>query len=208
MKLAGARAAAFCAGPVGAVTGALLYGPDAGLVALRRRQLVNFLTDGDDLRLTQMEPGAAQKNPAEIDAALRARGFFPGLRVVLIENARDALAGPLKDILAAAGSGDANEDAFLVITAQNLTARSALRRLFEGEAGLASLGLYPEPPDAAELAELLDKAGLTGGLTPAAAQDLAFVATQIDRGTLLQLIEKIAVFLASILNIQFHYQQA
>jgi DNA polymerase-3 subunit delta len=148
----------------------LLHGPDAGLVALRRRQLVDFLTDGDDLRLTRLEPGVAQKDPAEIDAALRARGFFPGRRVVLIEGARDALAGPLKDILATVRSGEAasgrgEEDAFLVVTSQNLTARSALRRLFEGAGELASLGLYPEPPDEAELAALLDKAGFICGLT-------------------------------------------
>jgi DNA polymerase-3 subunit delta len=213
----------------GDLAGALLHGPDAGLVALRRRQLVNFLTDGDDLRLTRLEPGVAQKDPAGIDAALRARGFFPGRRVVLIENARDALAGPLKDVFAAArsgggrsgggrsggagsggagsggagsggarsggaGSGEGGEDAFLVVTAQNLTARSALRRLFEGAGYLASLGLYPEPPDEVELKALLEKAGFSCGLTPEAAQDLASVANQIDRGALLQLIEMIAVY--------------
>lgn len=183
----------------GGLAGALLHGPDAGLVALRRRQLVNFLTDGDDLRLTRLEPGVAQKDPAGIDAALRARGFFPGRRVVLIENARDALAGPLKDVFAAAGSGEGGsgeggEDAFLVVTAQNLTARSALRRLFEGAVYLASLGLYPEPPDEVELKALLEKAGFSCGLTPEAAQDLVSVANQIDRGALLQLIEMIAVY--------------
>jgi DNA polymerase-3 subunit delta len=170
--------------------GALLHGPDAGLVALRRRELVDFLTEGDDLRLTRLEPAAAQKDPAGIDAALRARGFFPGRRVVLIEGARDALAGSLKEI--AAGIGP--EDAFLVVTAPSLTARSALRRLFEGAGGLASLGLYPEPPGEAELAGLLRRAGLGGRLTPEAGQDLAAVASQIDRGALTQLIEKIAVF--------------
>jgi DNA polymerase-3 subunit delta len=185
-------------GLAGALAGALLHGPDAGLVALRRRQLVDFLTDGDDLRLTRLEPGAAQKDPAGIDAALRARGFFPGRRVVLIEGARDALAGPLKDILAAdpggAPPGEAGGDAFLVITAQNLTARSALRRLFEGAGDLASLGFYPEPPDEAEVAALLEKAGFVCGLTSEAAQDLASVATRTDRGALLQLIDKIATF--------------
>ncbi len=194
MKLGGARAAAFCARPGAGIAGALLYGPDAGLVALRRRELVDFLTEGDDLRLTRLEPAAALKDPAGIDAALRARGFFPGRRVVLIEGARDALAGPLKEILAGLGPDDANQDAFLVVTAPSLAARSALRRLFEGAGGLASLGLYPEPPGEAELAGLLRSAGLAGGLTPEAGQDLAATACQIDRGSLLQLIEKIAVF--------------
>jgi DNA polymerase-3 subunit delta len=203
VKLAGTRAAAFCAQPdaaaIGGLTAALLHGPDAGLLALRRRELVDFLTEGDDLRLTRLEPGAALKAPAEIDAALRARGFFPGRRVVLIEGARDTLAGPLEEILAGIGSGDpaedASQDAFLLVTAAGLTARSALRRLFEGGGGrLASLGLYPEPPGEAELAALLGQAGLSGGLTPEAAQDLAAVSAQIDRGALLQLIEKIAVY--------------
>jgi DNA polymerase-3 subunit delta len=195
VKLAGARAAAFCAKPDAGVIGALLHGPDAGLLALRRRDLVDFVTEGDDLRLTRLEPGMALKAPAEIDAALRARGFFPGRRVVLIEGARDTLAGPLQEILAGIGSADASQDAFLVVTAEGLTARSALRKLFEGAGSrLASLGLYPEPPGDAELAALLGQAGLSGALTPEAVQELAAVAAQADRGALLQLIEKISVF--------------
>ena len=199
MKLAGARAAAFCARPdaraLDALTGVLLHGPDPGLLALRRRELVNFLTEGDDLRLTRLDPGVALKAPAEIDAALRARGFFPGRRVVLIEGARDTLAGPLKEILAGIGTDSASQDAILLITAEGLTARSTLRKLFEaGGSQLVSLGLYPEPPGEAELTNLLSQAGLSDRLTPGAAQDLASVAVQIDRGALLQLIEKISVY--------------
>ena len=117
-----------------------------------------------------------------------------GARVVLIEGARDTLADPLKEILARNETGHDREDAFLVLTAQNLTARSALRRLFEGAGGLASLGLYPEPPDQAELAALLDQAGFFCGMTPEAVQALAETAHRIDRGALLQLVEKMAVF--------------
>jgi DNA polymerase-3 subunit delta len=190
LKLGGANAAAFCSRPDRDKTGALLYGPDAGLVALRRRELVAALTDGDDLRLTRLEPGVAAKDPAEIDAALRAQGFFPGRRVVLIEGARDALAAGLGEVL----DGIGPEDAFLVVTAETLPARSGLRRLFEGAAALVALGLYPAPPGREELAALLAQAGVSCGLTPDAAEALAAVAQQIDRGALVQLIEKIAVF--------------
>jgi len=194
VKLAGARAAGFCArpdkAPGGAAIGALLHGPDAGLLALRRRELVAALTGGDDLRLTRLEPAAALKDPAGIDAALRARGFFPGRRVVLIEGARDALAGALAPVLQGIGP----EDAFLAVTAEGLTARSALRRLFEQGAGLVALGLYPDPPDAAELAAMLDAAGLTAGLTPEAAEALGALAGQTGRGALGPLIEKIALY--------------
>jgi DNA polymerase-3 subunit delta len=190
----GAAAAAFCARPGPAVRGVLLHGPDAGLVALRRRQLVGFLTDADDLRLTRLEAAVAQKDPAEIDSALRARGFFPGRRVVLIEGARDSLAKPLKEILAGLGSGQPDEDPVLVMTAQNLTARSSLRRLFEGAGDLASLGLYPEPPGEAELVEMLRTAAPQTQLTPDALQELVAAAVQSDRGALQQLVEKIAVY--------------
>jgi len=194
VKLAGARAAAFCVRPDLRLTGALLHGPDAGLLVLRRRELVSTLTDGEDLRLTRLASAAALKDPAGLDAALRARGFFPGRRVVLIEDARDTLAAVLGGVLKEIGP----EDAFLVLTAPALTARSALRRLFEGGAGLVALGLYPEPPDRAEIETLLGAAGLGAGadcvLTPEAVDGLAGLAGQIDRGALAQLVEKIALY--------------
>jgi DNA polymerase-3 subunit delta len=172
------------------MVGALLHGPDAGLLALRRRELVSALTGGDDLRLTRLDPAAALKDPAGIDAALRARGVFPGRRVVLIEGARDSLAGALTPVLPAIGP----EDAFLVVTAEGLTARSALRRLFEQGAGLAALGLYPDPPDSAGLARMLEAAGLTTGLTAEAAEALGALAAQTGPGVLAQLTEKIALY--------------
>ncbi len=189
MKLAGARAAAFCARPDGRLAGALLHGPDGGLLAIRRRELVAALTEGDDLRLTRLEPAAALKDPAGIDAALKARGFFPGRRVVLIEGARDGLATVLAPMLAEA----APEDAFLVLTAEGLAARSGLRRLFEGAPGLAALGLYPEAPGTAELGAMLEAAGMGCGLSPDAAELLRAAAAEIDRGAVLQLVERIAV---------------
>jgi DNA polymerase-3 subunit delta len=196
VKLAGARAAEFCGRPAdaqaGKVTGALLHGPEGGLLALRRRELVAALTDGDDLRLTRLEPGAAAKEPAEIDAALRARGFFPGRRVVLIEGARDSLAASLEKVLGGAGPGP--EDAFLVVTAEGLGARSALRRLFEKAPGLVALGLYPDPPDPSEIGRLLEAAGLTAGLTAEASEVLCGLAGEIGRSALGPLLEKIAVY--------------
>lgn len=190
MKLAGARAAAFCSKPDLALTGALIYGPDSGLVALKRRALVAAIAEGDDMRLTRIEPAEAQKDPAEIDSALRAQGFFPGRRVVLIEGAKDGLAKPLGEIMAGIGA----EDAFLVLTADALPARSGLRKLFEGSDRLAALGLYPEPPRADEIEALLASAGVKAGLNPEAIEVLTGAASGIDPGSFAQLIEKIAVF--------------
>lgn len=190
MKLAGARAAAFCARPDGRLIGALLYGPDDTLVALRRRELVRALTEGDDMRLTRLEPAAAAKDPAAIDAALRARGFFPGRRVVLIEGAGEALARPLADMLEDIGL----EDAFLLLTAGGLSARSALRGLFETSEALAALAFYPDPPGAEELAGMLAAAGLAEGLAPDAAGMLREAACGMDRGALVKFVEMLGVY--------------
>ncbi|HUF86072.1 MAG TPA: DNA polymerase III subunit delta [Thermohalobaculum sp.] len=190
MKLAGARAAAFCARPDARLKGALIYGPDGTLVALRRQELVQALTGGDDLRLTRIEAGAALRDPAGIDAALRARGFFPGRRVVLIEGAGDALSRPLAGMLPRIEP----DDAFLLVTAGGLAARAALRRLFETDTALAALAFYPAPPDAAELDGLLAHAGLEGALGGDALAALGAAAQAMDRGALMQLIETIAVY--------------
>ncbi|MDH3665845.1 MAG: DNA polymerase III subunit delta [Paracoccaceae bacterium] len=190
MKLAGARAAAFCSKPDPNLTGALIYGPDSGLVALKRREMVTAIAEGDGMRLTRIDPAEAQKDPASIDAALRAQGFFPGRRVVLIEGAKDGLAKPLGEIMAGIGA----EDAFLVVTADSLPARSGLRKLFEGSNSLAALGLYPEPPRVDEIESMLATAGAGGGLSPEAIESLTGAASGIDPGSLAQLIEKISVF--------------
>lgn len=191
MKLAGPRAAAFCARPDGRRTGALLFGPDATMVALRRRELVRALTGGDDLRLTRLEGAQAQRDPAAIDAALRARGFFAeGRPVVLIEGAGDALARPLGEILAGLGS----EDGFLVVTAGNLGKGSGLRRLFEGADSLVALGFYAGPLAPGELDGLLAGASLEGALSPEARAELAAAAEAMDRGALMQLIAMLGTY--------------
>ncbi len=86
------------------------------------------------------------------------------------------------------------DDAFLVLTADALPARSGLRKLFERSDHLAALGLYPEPPRADEIEAMLSKAGSGPGLSPEALEVLAGVASGIDPGSLAQLIEKISVF--------------
>lgn len=191
MKLAGNRARAFCARPDLGLCGALLYGTDDTLVALGRRDLVRALTDGDDLRLTRLEAAQAARDPAGIDAALRARGFFAGRAVVLIEAAGEALARPLADILPEMTA----EDAFLVVTAGSLPARSGLRKLFEGNDRFVALSFHGGSLEPAELEELLAGAGLRGRLDGGAMDALGAAAQGMDRGALLQLIEKIAVYM-------------
>ncbi|MEM6905408.1 MAG: DNA polymerase III subunit delta [Pseudomonadota bacterium] len=190
MKLAGSAASGFCRAPDPGVAGALLHGPDGGLVALRRQELVAALTEGDDLRLARIGAAEARKDPAAVGDALRARGFFPGRRVVLVEDAKDGLAKTLDAVL----EGATEEDAFLVVTATGLAARSALRKLFEGGRSLISMAFYPDAPDGPAVERAFAAAGGRAGLTPDAARALADLGAGMDPGSFHQLIEKISVF--------------
>lgn len=189
MKLAGARARAFASRPGADVRGALIYGPDPTMVAEARRALVAAVTEGDELRLTRLAAREAARDPAAIDAALRAQGFFPGRRLVLIEEAGDALAAPLREVLRATSA----EDAFLLVTAAVLPARSSLRRLFEEATDLAALGLWPEATGPQELRSRLAASGLSGKLTPEAEETLLAFATTAEPAVLSGEIEKLAL---------------
>lgn len=190
MKLQGAAVARFLASPDPAMAGALLHGPDAGLIALRRAELVERLTEGDEMRLTRLVGAEAVKDPASVDDALRARGFFPGRRVVLVESAKDGLAKALEPVVAALET----DDAFLVLEAPGLGGRSPLRKLFEGNRRLVSIGLYPAPPNASEIRGLLKAEGLKAGLEPDAEAELLAVAQDLDAGAVRQLVGTVALY--------------
>lgn len=190
MKLSGSRAETFCSRADASMRGALIYGADSTLVALRRSMLVDASTDGDALRLTRLDPGRAARDASEVDAALRARGFFSGRPVVLIEGTGDALARPLAEVLREITP----EDAFLVATAGVLPARSTLRKLFETGEGLVAIACHGGPPAPGELEGLLARAGLAKALTADAMGEMTASAEGMHRGALMQLIEKVSVY--------------
>ena len=130
MKLAGREAARFLARPDPALAGVLLYGADPMRVALKRAALVEALIGPDggaEMRLTRLAGADLRRDPAALLDAVKAVGFFPGARVVLVEDAGDAVADTLRAALADWRPGDAQ----VVVTAGALGAGSALRKAFE-----------------------------------------------------------------------------
>ncbi|MEM6680206.1 MAG: hypothetical protein AAF675_20270, partial [Pseudomonadota bacterium] len=190
MKLQARAAERYCDHPDGDHLAFLLHGPDAALVAERRRRLTQRLTADDPMRLTSLEPGAVRRDPAVLFDALRSSGFFADAPVVLIEGVPEGLASAVE----AALEGLSAQDGRLVLTAGTLTARSVLRRQFEGARVAVALGLYPQPPDAVELEAMLREAGLSCGMTGDALESLVVAGAEMDRGTLAQSIATIALF--------------
>ena len=192
MKLTGSEASRYCARPDPARAGLLIFGADTMRVALKRAEAVAALIGPDgpaEMRLTRIPAADLRKDAARLGDTLRETGFFAGPRVVLVEEATDGLSDTLATCLQDWRTGDAN----LVVTAGNLTGKSALKTLFEKAQNAVCIGLYDDPPTRDEIQAELARAGLTQISSPAM-EDLTSLARALDPGDFRQLLEKIALF--------------
>ena len=192
MKLSGRDTPRFCKNPDTSLKGALIHGPDSGMIAVRRRELVSALLgpEPDDLRLTSLNAADVRKDTSLLDAEMKARGFFPGRRIVVVESATDGLSKPVSAVL----ETTTTEDAFLILTAGVLPARSSLRKLFEQSGDIAALQQFQDAPGPNDIEDLLKAAGLKHGVTPDALEALSHYATTADYGSFVQLVDMISVF--------------
>lgn len=192
MQLKGRDIPAFLRRPDPKAAGLLICGEDAMRVARARADVSRAITGpaGEaEMRLTRIAAAELRKDPARLSDALRATGFFPGPRAVVLEDATDGLAEVVGAVLADWQAGDAQ----LVVTAGNLTPRSALRKLFESHRSAVAITLYDEPPGPEEIAALLAAAGLTR-LSPEARAALADLARSLDPGDFRQTVEKLGLY--------------
>lgn len=190
MKLNARDALQFCKAPDRRYRAALIYGEDGVEVSRRREMLVKALVDdGEDPDLTRLDVAQARRDPAIITDAMRARGFFGGEPIVLIENGTDGLTAGLSDIFATAEEGDA----FLIVTAGVLPARSKLRKLFESDPATVAAPCYQTALGRSEVEGLLKDAGISG-FDDEALRDLVDFARSADIGALNDLIARLALY--------------
>lgn len=207
MKLSGAEASRYLAKPDANRAGLLIFGTDAMRVALKRQEAILALIgpEGEgEMRLTRMAGADLRKDAARLLDAIKSTGFFPGPRVAFVEDATDGLTDTIATALKNWKPGDAQ----ITVTAGNLTAKSALKTLFEKHLNAVCIGLYDDPPTREEIESALARAGLTNtgltntGLTntglsridPAAMTDLTTLARALDPGDFRQTLEKIALY--------------
>ncbi len=192
MKLTGREAARHFADPDPSATGSLIYGQDAMRVALKRQDLLAALLGPhaeDEMRLERIAAADLRKDPAQLIDALKATGFFPGPRAVLVEGAADGLTKTLSTALQEWQPGDAQ----IIVTAGGLNARSSLRKLFEGHKTAFAVGIYNDPPSRDQIEADLAKAGLRD-VSPEAMGSLTELAHHCDPGDFRQTIEKLALY--------------
>lgn len=191
MKLSGPDAKRFFARPEPHRTGLLIFGADAMRVALKRQQVIAALIgpEGEaEMRLTRINASDLRNDPALLSDAIKAQGFFPGPRVAFVEDATDQMAGTIKAALADWREGDAQ----VIVTARQLTARSALRKLFEGHPNAYAAGIYDDPPGRDEIEAELSRAGLS--VERDAMADLTALSRALDPGDFRQTLEKLALY--------------
>jgi DNA polymerase-3 subunit delta len=192
VKLAARDTPAYFARPDPDRAGILIYGPDQMRVALRRQELIAALVgpSGEaEMRLSRFAAGDLRGEPSALGDAMRERGFFPGPRVVFLDNATDTTAQAVEIALSDWQKGDAQ----LVVTAGQLNARSRLRKLFEDHRNTYAVAIYADPPSRAEIETRLASAGLRDIPQPAMAEITGLAAT-LDPGDFAQTIEKLALY--------------
>lgn len=192
MKLAARDAARLFARPAEGWPGLLIYGADPMRVATMRAEAATTLTgpEGEaEMRLARLAAEDLRRDPAALTDALKAQGFFPGPRAVVLEGAGDALAPTLTAALKDWREGDAR----LIVTAGQLKPASPLRKLFETHKTAHALPLYADPPGRAEVETMLRAAGLPT-IDPAAMTELMALAEALEPGDLRQTIEKLALY--------------
>lgn len=191
MKLSTRDANAFFRKPDPARAGILIYGADPMRVALKRQELLkNLLGPGaeEEMRLTRLPASDLTKDKAALTDAVRATGFFPGRRAVLVEEATNAQS----DTIAAALEDWQEGDAMIVVTAGALKP-SGLRKLFEGAKNAAAAAIYDDPPSREDIEDTLRRSGLAEPSREALGM-LFDLAQSLDPGDFRQTVEKLALY--------------
>ena len=190
MKVAPREVERLLSAPPPGLRAVLLHGPDNGLVRERARALVTSVAvdPKDPFRVADLTLAEIKSAPARLADEAAALSFTGGRRAVRVREGEDALMPAVKLLLAGAET-----DSLVVIEAGELSARSALRRLFEAERGLAALACYRD--DARALPGVIKEALRAAGLT-ASADALAYLAAHLggDRQVTRRELEKLVLY--------------
>ena len=192
MKLSARDALRAFANPDLKKTGVLIYGANAMRVALKRQLLVKGLigTVGEgEMRLTRIQGSELRRDSVALNDAIKAVGFFPGPRVVLVEDANencaDSVLVALKDWL----PGDAQ----IVVIGGAMKPTSKIRKAFEAHTNALAVGIYDEPLSRAEVEAAMAKVGL-GELRSEARDAIGDLSKALDPGDFAQFLEKLSLY--------------
>lgn len=138
-KLAARDVDSFLAKPTDGIWGALIYGPDSGLIRERAQKLMRSVAGdaSDPFRVAELTAGQVKEQPSLLADEMAALSLIGGRRAVRLRGAGNAEAKALAMVL------DANSgDSVLVVEAGELGPRDALRSLFEKHKHAVAVACY------------------------------------------------------------------
>ncbi|MFQ5535222.1 MAG: DNA polymerase III subunit delta [Sphingomonadales bacterium] len=174
------------------IVAALCFGRDEGLIRERAAALGRLVVEDltDPFRVAELTVGDITEDGGRLADEAAAISMTGGRRLVRIERASDSVAATAGDYLARPAT-----EAFLVITAGDLSPRSKLRKLFEASANAAALPCYPDQSQSLEalINEVMADHGL--GIEPDARNYLRSHLGS-DRAVSRRELEKLALYKA------------
>ena len=192
MKLTGDKAKNYFTNPDISHAAILIYGADTMRVALRRQELLKALIGEnaeEEMRLTCISGSDLRSDPAILLDGLKASGFFPGLRAVFVEGATDTNSA----VIDAAMQDWQIGDAILVITSNQLNARSKLRTMIENNINSVAIGIYNDPPNEKEIISIALQHNLIN-FSDDAMKDLIALGRSLAPGDFQQTCEKLSLY--------------
>jgi len=194
MKLAGARALAFCDRPQGKTRIALIFGGDPGLVATAADMLAQRWVPGiDPFNLVKLTDDDLKRDPQTLADELVARSLMGGDRLVRVRIERETSAKPVIEILGDIEKGQLNPEAAWIIEGGELGKASKLRGAFEASDAAQALQLYAD--DETTVNDLVARRLAAAGVAMEEPALAAFVAELPgDRRLALSELEKLELY--------------
>jgi DNA polymerase-3 subunit delta len=192
MKLISRDIVAFFKSPPKGITGVLIYGNDPMRVFDKRQEFIQSLLGpkaDDEMRLARISRENLKKTPEQAIDLCKARGFFPGTRALLIEEANETITETIVNAIDAWKDGDAT----IIVTASSLKPSSSLRKFFEREKNLFSVAIYDNPITKFEVEKIIAEIGLRN-VTQESLIQLATIASELQPGDFRQSVEKMALY--------------
>ena len=189
MKLAARDIEGFVKNPAQAL-GALIYGPDRGLMRQRMDQIAAcILADLEDpFNRIDLQCDQILEEPSKLYDELSAMSFTGDRRLIVVREATDKLSKLLEET-----EGMLNDQNYLILCADELGPRSSLRKFAEGHKTIAALPCYKD--EGAGLSQLI-RTTLTGYGLKADENTVHYLTNHLggDRMVILAELEKLSLY--------------
>ncbi len=193
MKLSARDMKGFLAAPQKSGHAVLIYGPDHGLVQHRADAVLKAILEDpeDPFNRVDLHQDQLDDDICRLHDEVSAMSFTGGVRLIRVKEAKDKIAKDIEELLPVLEA--AQGQTYLLVCAGDLPARSALRKLFEGQGSCVALPCYKE--EGAALSQFISRT-LHGYGMQVDGEALNYLADQLqgDHQLIVNELEKLSLY--------------